>query len=86
MLFQVNAPFWCPKLYEVNGEKCDVPLPEGAKFPFFFTNSEGLMYEAQEVRECLKKGLKQSPKLTWDESRLIAEIQEEIHRQIEVKY
>ena len=83
---QIDAPFWCPTSFRVNGQQYEKPLPEGAKFEFHFTNSQGLMYEAEEVRRCLKEKLVESPKMTWDESLLISEIQTEINRQIGVNY
>ena len=51
---KVCAPFWCPPALEVNGVKEEFPLPTNAKHPFYFTNSQGLAFEAAEVRRCLK--------------------------------
>ena len=42
------------------------------------------MYEVQEVRDCLLKGMTESPVMPLAESELISEIQTEIHRQIGV--
>lgn len=46
---------WCPSVLEVNGKELKFPLPEAAT-PLNFTNSTGLRYEAEEVRQCLLKG------------------------------
>ena len=48
-------PVWCPEnLTSPSGEFCDKLTPSDAKFNFL--NSQGLKYEAAEVRNCLKKG------------------------------
>lgn len=48
--------FWCPKeLTTINGTE-PYPLPTGAKFDFNFKSSQGLAYEAEEVRRCIECG------------------------------
>lgn len=89
--FQIDGPFWCPTTICITSknddDQCeDFPLPEGAKYPFNFTNSQALVHEADHVRKCLQEGLTESPLLTLDESVLIAEIQNEIMNQIGVSY
>ena len=64
----------------------DYPVPQGAKYPYNFQNSGGLLFEANHVRECLQKNLKESPLVTHQDSLLIAEIQQEIMDQIGVSY
>ena len=51
---KVAAPFWCPPSMDVNGVREEFPLPAGAEHPFHFRNSQGLAFEAAEVRRCLK--------------------------------
>jgi len=63
----------------------DYEYPE-AKIPFNYTNSVGLRYEAQHVRECLKKGLKESPVVSLDETLLLAELMESVRKQVGVDY
>lgn len=66
--------FWCPttvEVYEHHNKKetftFDLPaLPEKGKYNF--RNSQGLQYEAMEVRRCLLKGLTESPLHTLDDS------------------
>ncbi|XP_014211051.1 trans-1,2-dihydrobenzene-1,2-diol dehydrogenase [Copidosoma floridanum] len=77
--------FWCPTSIVLPSGTEEVKLPE-AKLKFNFINSAGLAYEAAEARECLRKGLKESPKVTHAHSLLIAEIEDEIRRQIGVFY
>ena len=60
-------------------------LPD-TKLPFNFSNSAQLVYEAQHVRECLAAGLTESPKVTLDETLLVAEIMESIRKQVGVTY
>jgi dihydrodiol dehydrogenase / D-xylose 1-dehydrogenase (NADP) len=45
-----------------------------------------LRYEAQNVRECLKKGLTESPVISLDETLLLAELMEDVRKQVGVDY
>lgn len=57
LLLQIPAIFVCPTELITPTEliKYDLPkAPEGSKFNY--PNSEGLSYEAQEVRNCIKQG------------------------------
>ena len=69
-----------------NGEMVEFPLPETSRHPFNFLNSAGLGYEAQHVRECLLKGLKESPAVSHTETLTIAELMEEVRKQVGVVY
>ena len=83
----LKAPFWCPtKLQLKDGGIADFPLPESGKVAFNFRNSAGLGHEAQHVRECLLAGLTESPKVTHAETLAIAELMEEIRKQVGVAY
>ena len=79
---QIGSQFWCPTQLCVSGHWEDFPLPSGAKYPFNFDNSEGLMYEADHVRQCLQANLLESPLVPHQDSLLIARIQKEIMSQI----
>lgn len=57
-----------------------------AKHQFNFQNSCGLRYEADEVRKCIRGGKTESENITHSESLLIARIEDEIRKQIGVKY
>lgn len=76
---------WCPTSLEVNGKEVQFPLPE-PDMPLNFKNSTGLRYEAEEVRHCLLKGLKESPGMPWAHSSLSAELIDEARRQMGVTY
>lgn len=52
---QVLGPMHCPTTLVVNDKEMEYPLPEPC-LPLNFTNSTGLRYEAEEVRQCLLKG------------------------------
>lgn len=45
-----------------------------------------MRYEAEEVRKCIRAGKKESEHVTHNESLAIARIEDEIRRQIGVKY
>ena len=51
-----------------------------------FTNSAALAYEANHVRDCLLQGLKESPVLTYEKTITIAEISDEIRKQLGVEF
>lgn len=61
------------------------PLPN-AKYEFNYINGCGLIYEAEEVRKCIREGKKESENVSHNESLLIARIEDEIRKQIGVKY
>uniref|UniRef100_A0A8D2DMN5 Trans-1,2-dihydrobenzene-1,2-diol dehydrogenase n=1 Tax=Sciurus vulgaris TaxID=55149 RepID=A0A8D2DMN5_SCIVU len=78
-------PSWCPTNLVVNDEHKEFPLPQVPK-KFNFMNGSGMRYEAIHVRECLRKGLKESPMIPLAESELLAEILEEVRKIIGVTF
>lgn len=46
---------WCPESLETPSGKLSFPLPK-TSHEFNFLNSQGLMYEAMEVRRCINEG------------------------------
>lgn len=77
--------FWCPTTVELPSGKIELSLPK-APHKFNFINSAGLRFEAIEARKCILSGQKESDKITHKESLLIAEMEDEIRRQIGVIY
>ena len=61
-------------------------LPSPKLGSFEYQNSAGLGYEAEEMRRCINDGLLECPVVTHQESLIIARIQDEIRRQIGVKF
>lgn len=49
-------------------------------------NSCGLIYEADEVRKCIRAGKNECDFVTHNDSLAIARIQDEIRKQVGVKY
>ncbi|KAJ8406566.1 hypothetical protein AAFF_G00301400 [Aldrovandia affinis] len=82
---RVPSPMWCPTHLVVNGKETQYPLPEPT-MPLNFTNSTGLRYEAEEVRQCLLKGLKESSRMSLGDSSLLMEIMDEARRQVGVVF
>ncbi|KAG7482144.1 trans-1,2-dihydrobenzene-1,2-diol dehydrogenase-like [Solea senegalensis] len=82
---RVPGHMWCPTSLVVNGEETRYPVPE-PHLPLNFINSTGMRYEAEEVRQCLLKGLKQSAVMSHADSLLLAEVEDEIRRQVGVVY
>lgn len=78
--------FWAPEiLIDVDGTKKSWPLPL-SKHEFNLKNSCGLRYEAEAVRLCIKLKQLESDAMSHNESILIARIEDEIRRQIGVRY
>ncbi|CAN8179169.1 unnamed protein product [Coccothraustes coccothraustes] len=64
------------------GGRCErFPLPPPAEPPNF-PHSTGLRYEAQHVRECLLRGLTESPEMPLAESEVIARLLDEARAQV----
>lgn len=82
---KVPAHMWCPTSLNVNGKETAFPVPE-PYLPINFLLSTGLRYEAEEVRQCLLKGLKESVVMSHVDSLLLAEMEDEIRRQLGVVY
>ena len=85
-------PFWCPTKLEVpqsvytdKGMCKEFPLPS-SPLPGNYPNCTGLRYEAEEVRQCLNKGKSESSIMPLEESLIVAEIAEEVMKQIGVVY
>ena len=83
---KVPDPFWCSeKVVTPADGLLNMPFAKG-RYPSVLHNAEGLLYEAQHVRECLQKGLKESPQQTHATSLMVMEIMDDIRKQIGVVY
>nr|KAG5702918.1 hypothetical protein BaRGS_034691 [Batillaria attramentaria] len=83
---EVPAPMHSPtQLTLPSGVVKTFPLPDTQQ-TFNFINSIGLVYEAQCVRDCLKQGLMECPKMTYEDSISIMEVMEEALCQMGVQY
>ncbi|CAN9506759.1 unnamed protein product [Ophioblennius macclurei] len=78
---KIPTLMWCPTTLEVNEKTTEYPLPE-PKMAYNFDNATGLSYEAEAVRQCLLKGLKECSVMSHAHSVLLAEVEDEIRRQI----
>lgn len=85
-------PFWCPTrletpggIYEGGSERLcrDFPLPV-PHLPGNYPHPTGLRYEAEEVHACLEAGRTESDIMPLDQSLVVAEIAEEVMRQLNV--
>lgn len=76
----------CPiSVFDVDGREKVWPLPK-TNHKLTSTNISGLRYEVDEVRKCIRAGKIESELATHNESLIIARIEDEIRRQIGVKY
>ena len=82
-------PFWCAtKLESSIGEDTtskEFPLPE-PYLPTNYLNSTGMRYEAEEVHACIKAGKKESSIMPLEQTLIVAEISEEVMKQLGVIY
>lgn len=86
LLFEKLKEFWAPTdLSEGDAIEKSWPLPE-AKHEFHLKNSCGLRYEAEATRLCIRSNRLESDLMSHAESVSIAHIQDEIRRQIGVRY
>ncbi|XP_023562454.1 trans-1,2-dihydrobenzene-1,2-diol dehydrogenase [Octodon degus] len=79
-------PAWAPMELVVNGERKKFPGYLDSKKTYNFPYSENLVFEAMHVRECLRKGLRESPVIPLAESELLADILEEVRKIIGVTF
>ncbi|GIZ04671.1 trans-1,2-dihydrobenzene-1,2-diol dehydrogenase [Caerostris extrusa] len=63
-----------------------VEFPQEESDVSYYPNSMGLRYEATEVRNCLKNGSTESSVMPLKDSELLAEMMDEIRRQLGVVY
>uniref|UniRef100_A0A8C8SST6 Trans-1,2-dihydrobenzene-1,2-diol dehydrogenase n=1 Tax=Pelusios castaneus TaxID=367368 RepID=A0A8C8SST6_9SAUR len=84
-IIQLPSYMWSPTELVVNGQHEAFPLPAPSQY-IHFPHSTGLCYEAQHVRQCLLKGLKESPIVSLAHSELVASIMDEVRRQLGVTY
>ncbi|XP_078511256.1 trans-1,2-dihydrobenzene-1,2-diol dehydrogenase isoform X1 [Lissotriton helveticus] len=82
-IIQIPGFMWCPTSIIVNGKETKFPLPPTSK-TMNYDHSTGLSYEAEHVRQCLLKGLKESPVMSLEDSELLASIMTEVRRQVGV--
>lgn len=79
--------FWCcTYLTDIDSNIKEWPLPKHRIGHFEFTNSCGLRYEAEEFRRCINEQLIECATVSHEESLRIARIQDEIRRQIGMRF
>ena len=78
-------PFWCPSKVETPMGVLEYPLPSLDK-PTVFRNSSGMRYEAEEVHMCLKALKTESSHMTLDQSQVVADIMDDVMKQLGVTY
>ncbi|XP_053546756.1 trans-1,2-dihydrobenzene-1,2-diol dehydrogenase [Bombina bombina] len=84
-MIQIPSFMCCPTSVILNEKETTFPLPPCTK-PLNYDNDIGLCYEAEHVRQCLLKGLKESPLMSLEESETVANIMDEVRKQIGVIY
>ena len=83
----VPRPFWTPLGLETPTGSQTFQLPPGGEAgKYNFGNGANMAHESAHVRDCLKKGLTESPLVTLEESIVMARIMETVRRQVGVTY
>ncbi|GAV02547.1 hypothetical protein RvY_13094 [Ramazzottius varieornatus] len=82
---EVHEPFWCPEEMTLKGKTEKHPLPM-VKHDLEFRNGQGMVYEVQEVKRCIDNGLTESPHFTHKETLIIAQIADEVKKQIGLSF
>lgn len=72
-------------MIDIDGQDKSWPLPP-AKYEFNYPNSCGLRYEAEAVRNAIRSDQIELETVSHKESLIIAGIQDEIRKQIGVRY
>lgn len=73
------------KLTDVDGSIKTWELPK-ARYDFLLTNSAGLRFEAEEVRQLISEGLIESPSVTHEESLRIVRVQDKLRKLLGVRF
>jgi len=82
----IKNHIFCPDtVIDVDGTEKHWPLPK-ARLHFNFPNSCGLRYEIEAVRKCIREGKTECETVSHNESITIARIQDEIRKQLGVKF
>ncbi|KAB0804935.1 hypothetical protein PPYR_01905 [Photinus pyralis] len=77
--------FWCPSTMITPSGTIECELPTSTA-NFTLLRSNGLAYEAEEVRKCLELGLTESPKMTHAESLELAELMNTVRQSLGVTF
>ncbi|KAM8716642.1 hypothetical protein ACLKA7_003509 [Drosophila subpalustris] len=72
---------WCPELLVLNNVDYKFALPQ-AKRATIHHNRVGICYEAEEVRQCILSGCTESKLFNHNESRLMANLTNQIHEML----
>lgn len=82
----LEEPFHFPtNLIRVDGKITNFPLTKSS-IPYNFDNSQGLVYEAIETARCIKEGLIESPRMSHNESLVLAKLEDTLRGQYGVHY
>jgi len=90
-IIRIPMSFHCPDKLEITTikDRCDrqvriedYPLPEPpTPYPYNYPNSEGLIYQAEEIDRCVSEGLTESPLMPLEDTLTIAEIMDTVCKQ-----
>ncbi|XP_064596840.1 trans-1,2-dihydrobenzene-1,2-diol dehydrogenase-like [Liolophura sinensis] len=81
---KIHNPMWCPTEVTLPSETITFDLPKtDAKFTF--PNSSGLSYEADHVRQCILKGLTESPLLPLSHSEYVMGLMDRAKEEIRLR-
>jgi len=79
----IHDIFCSTRITDIDGKEKNWPLPP-AKYDFYYPNSCGFRYEAEEVRKAIRAGKKEHETVPHSDSLGIARVQDELRRQLGV--
>ncbi|CAK9304752.1 unnamed protein product [Gordionus sp. m RMFG-2023] len=82
---KIHRPFWCSNSMEILDKKHEFPFPKSVA-KSYYDNGVGFLYEANEVKNCIRKGLKECPIVTHEDTLIFATLIEKCRKIIGVKY
>ncbi|XP_046963654.1 trans-1,2-dihydrobenzene-1,2-diol dehydrogenase-like [Vanessa cardui] len=82
----VEDPFHFPDIMIHSDGKVENFALHTSALEYNFGNSAGLVYEALEVARCIKQGLTESPRMSHEESLLLAKLRDIVRKQVGVHF
>ncbi|KAK9880771.1 hypothetical protein WA026_013092 [Henosepilachna vigintioctopunctata] len=77
--------FWCPSELITSNKTYNFDIPQSeVKFKYLY--SGGLLYEADEVKQCLEEGKLESPQITHCESIQLAQLMDLMRKEVGLRF
>lgn len=83
-----KVPNFClpNSIIDVDGIEIVYPELPGGKYEYLYECSRGLRFEPDAVRKCIRAGKTECDLMSLNDSLIVARVEDEIRRQLGVKY